>query len=455
MSESRKDRSAGVSISRRRGKRPADVTQTTKGNRRPPRRTGGSPGRVAAANALVRAEDGAHIEDILGRAKLDSRDRGHAWFLAFGLLRHRASVDACLRPHLRQPIGGLDPEVRAVLRLGAFEKVHGRAATHAVVNEWVEVVKSIGSPRASGLVNAVMRRVEKVALTEDEVLEHPAWILDRWRERYGAAATEAWAKNNNEQPVLNVIAKQDTDDLIGLLRRAGLTVAPVDLPFAQLDGVLRISGLQGAIPDMPGFDEGRFWVQDPAAVAVADLALPDAPQGRVLDACAAPGGKTFRLASLGASVTAVDVHGGRLQRIREGLGRLSLNATIRHHDWMDGPLPDAGGPFDAVLVDAPCSGLGTVRRHPEIRWRRQVIDLISLPTTQLAIARNASTHVRLGGRLVYAVCSPEPEEGPDVVRAFLEKETEFSLERELSTAPPTADEDAHYAAVLRRRDSTE
>ena len=412
-----------------------------------------SPARVAAAQALVKVDQGAHVEDELARlAPEDPRDRAHAWFLALGVLRHRASVDAALRPLLTRPLGGLDPEVRAALRMGAFEKLHGRAADHAVVHEAVEAVKAIGGARASGLVNAVLRKVKPVPLSDQEALEHPAWLIARWTERYGSEAAATWARSNNEPAPTSVVVHGDVDALAAQLDEAGVQTEAVSVDGRVLDGVLRLVGPEGPIPNLPGFEAGRFWVQDPAAVAVADLVL-DGVGGkgtRVLDACAASGGKTFRLLSRGAEVTAVDSVGARLQRIREGLQRLGLEATLRHHDWTEGPLPDAGGPFDAVLVDAPCTGLGTVRRHPEIRWRRQLVDVLGMPETQRAILEHAASHVAPGGRLVYAVCSPEPEEGSDVVAAFLEDHPEFSPERTLSTAPPEGDEDAHYAAVLRR-----
>lgn len=417
---------------------------------RKPTGRGPSPARLAAARALIQVEEGAHVEDVLARiAPEEPRDRAHAWFLALGVLRHRASVDAALRPLLSRPLGGMDAEVRAVLRLGTFEKLHGRAGDHAVINEAVEVVKTIMGARASGLVNAVLRRVRPVKLSADDALDHPAWLLARWRSRYGAEATEAWARANNEPAPLTLVALGDHQELADALTASDHAVGSVTLGGRALPGVLRLQAPEGPVTALPGFDEGRFWVQDPAAVAVADLAQAR-PGLRVLDACAAPGGKTFRLMSQGAEVTAVDHQGARLQRLRDGLTRLGLSPTIRHHDWTEGPLPDAGEPFDVVLVDAPCSGLGTVRRHPEIRWRRQLIDVLGMPTTQRQILEGAAHHVAPGGVLIYAVCSPEPEEGSDVVAAFMAAHPEFREERRLSTAPPTADEDAHFAAVLRR-----
>jgi 16S rRNA (cytosine967-C5)-methyltransferase len=178
---------------------------------------------------------------------------------------------------------------------------------------------------------------------------------------------------------------------------------------------------------------------------VADL-VDDVEGKRVLDACAAPGGKSFRLATRGAQVTSAD-RARRLELVRDGAKRLGLTVTTRAHDWSAGPLGDAE--YDAVLVDAPCTGLGTVRRHPEIRWRRTEPDLYAAAEGQLAVLEAASQHVRPGGTLVYAVCSPEPEEGEQVVEAFLSKHRRFSLDRRLSTAPPKHGEDAHFAARMK------
>ncbi|MFK7931847.1 MAG: RsmB/NOP family class I SAM-dependent RNA methyltransferase [Myxococcota bacterium] len=409
-----------------------------------------SAGRVAAARALVAVDSGSHVEDVLARsAPADPRDRAHAWFLAMGVLRHRGQVDAALRAHVSQPIGGLDAEVRAALRLGCFEKLFGRAGDHAAVNEAVEVVKALGSGRAKGLVNAVLRRVQAVEnLPPHDALNHPAWLMSRWVDRYGQEATHAWCQSNSEPAPLAVVDNGLDPQWIDAMRDAGLNPTAVELAGGPLRGVWRIDGSDGGVPELPGFHDGAFWVQDPSAVAVADLVGAKAGD-RVLDACAAPGGKTFRLLSSGAVVTAVDSQGNRLPRLREGLARLQRQATVRHHDWTQGELPDVD-PFDAVLVDAPCTGLGTVRRHPEIRWRRQISDILSMPLVQGPILQSASRHVRPGGVLVYAVCSPEPEEGSAIVTGFLAKNADFSLERELNFAPPKNHEDAHYAARLVR-----
>lgn len=405
-----------------------------------------SPGRLAAARALLAIEDGTHLEDALARlAPATGADRDLAWFLAFGVQRRRGHVDAALRPLLHQPLAALDPEVRAALRIGAFERLYARTAPHAAVHQAVEVVRKLGAGRAHGMVNAVLRRVKMPErLGEADALDHPAWLVARWRQRYGDAAARAWCEANAEPPPLFVVTRDPAGGGPVPEGASPASVAGVPLP-----GVYRLDAAGGTIPGLRGFAEGAWWVQDAASVAVADQ-VPAGEGARVLDACAAPGGKAFRLASRGARVLAVDRSADRLVSVTEGAARLGLPVEVRAHDWTEGPI-DGLGTFDAVLVDAPCSGLGTVRRHPEIRWRRQEPDLVGAAATQERILAAASAHVAPGGALVYAVCSPEPEEGPEVVERFLAAHDAFEQVGGLSTAPPADGEDAHFVAVMRRR----
>lgn len=409
-----------------------------------------NPGRVSAAKALIGVDAGRHVEDVLAETAPSGRDRALAWYLALGVLRRRAHVDAALAPHLRQPLASLDREVRAALRLGAFEKLYARTKSHAAVHQAVDVTRALGAARASGLVNAVLRRVRAPqGLSRADALDHPPWLVARWDDRYGADAVTAWCERNNEPAVLFVVAR-DAEALAQRWSAMGVDTdtAPVVVASTPLLGVLRVEGQVGSPTELPGFDEGAFWVQDAASVAVADLV--GAGKGtRVLDACAAPGGKAFRLTAAGAEVTAVDLSAERLALLRGSAERLGLNVAVRAHDWAQGPLPE--GAWDAVLVDAPCTALGLLRRHPDIRWRRTLLDVTRAPELQAAILANAASHVAPGGRLVYAVCSPEPEEGSRVVEQFIDQHRAFSLDATLSTAPPSGDEDAFWAARLVRR----
>lgn len=405
--------------------------------------SGANPARVGAARALVAVEEGTHLDDVLvDVAPSEGVDRDLCWFLAFGVVRRRGEVDAALRPLLSRPLGGLDPEVRATLRVGAFEVLFARTRAHAAVHQAVEVARALKVGRASGLVNAVLRKVRLPAdIARADGLNHPEWLVERWTERYGAAETDRWCAANNEPPPLFVVAA----DVEGGPPVPG-AVEPVGLAWA-VPGVWQVDRVGAAIPSLPGFAEGRWWVQDAAAVWMADL-VPVELGDTVLDTCAAPGGKALRLWARGAKVTATDRDPLRLDRMRESLERVGAELELRRHDWGERGLEER---FDAVLVDAPCTALGTVRRHPEIRWRRHPPDIQAAAVRQRRILHHAAGSVRVGGALVYSVCSPEPEEGPDVVRDFLADWPDFEQEEERSTYPPRIGEDAHYGARLRRK----
>lgn len=402
-----------------------------------------SPARVAAARAMVAVEAGAHLDEALeGVAPEGGVDRDLAWFLAFGAVRHRGIVDASLRPHLSRTLGSLDAEVRAVLRVGAFESLYARTKPHAVVHQGVEVARALKLGRASGLVNAVLRKVKMpTQMGVAEGLSHPAWLVDRWTRRYGEEAVAEWCAANNEPPPLFVVALDPSDP-----RPPIAGAVPAELDGKALPGVWRLDRVGAPIPSLPGFPEGRWWVQDAAAVSMADL-VPANAGDEVLDACAAPGGKSLRLASRGARVTATDRDPLRLDRMRHAVDRVGLDITMKVHDWEAASLEQA---FDAVLVDAPCTALGTVRRHPEIRWRRQPRDVTAVTEIQRRLLDRAAAAVRPGGTLVYSVCSPEPEEGSLVVSDFLAEHRAFEQEVERLTAPPESGEDAHYGVRLRR-----
>ncbi len=405
-----------------------------------PRRPRGSrnprlnPGRLAAGRALLAVERGAHAEDMLARlAPDDDADRRLAWHLVLGVLRRQGALD-----HVLAAVGGrslrkVDPPARVALRIGLFELASSRTATHAAVDQAVELCRRLGGRRATGFVNAVLRRAGQQPLPDDPWLELPDWLATAWR-----PTMKAWVQRLSSPPPLCGVWR-DPAAPVTVLESRPVTAGGVSVP-----GAFSLTDSSGAVDALPGFAEGAWWVMDPAAAAVADLCR--AGQGdRVLDACAAPGGKSLRLASLGAEVVATDLSPDRLARVDEAAARTGLAVQTRVHDWLEGPADELGR-FDVVLVDAPCTGLGTIRRHPEIRWRRQPTDPAAMALRQRRILANAATHVADGGRLVYAVCSPMPEEGEAVVATL----TGWTVVQAFATVPPAGDEDAFQGFVLQR-----
>ncbi len=396
------------------------------------RRTRLNPGRLAAGRALLAVERGAHAEDLLAElAPEQDSDRRLAWHLALGVLRRVGSLDAVLARVAGRPVHKIDPPARAALRLGLFELHHSRTADHAAVDQAVELCRTLGGGRATGFVNAVLRKAGKLPLPTDPWLEVPPWLRKRLEPTFSP-----W-----------VARFADAPPLCGVWRDApvaDLDTVPARAAGVEVPGAFQVVDTAGAVDALPGFAEGAWWVMDPAAVAVADL-VQAAPGQRVLDACAAPGGKSLRLASQGADVVAVDLEPHRLALVDQSAARTGLAVQTLAHDWLSGPAPDLGL-FDAVLVDAPCTGLGTLRRHPEIRWRRQPTDPAAMALRQRRILAAAAQHVAPGGRLVYAVCSPMPEEGQAVADSL----RGWTVQQRWATAPPLDEEDAFSAFVLQR-----
>ena len=409
-----------------------------------------NPGRRAAVRALLRVDRGERGDHALeAEAPPAGKDRGLAWHLLSGALQHRAELDHIISACSSRPLTRLDPTVLAILRIALFELRHGRAPDRAVVHQAAELTRMEASRHVVGFVNAVLRNRSRAGEIPPRVLlSHPEWLLARWEARYGTEQAADWARHNNQPPPLCIATAGDLAELDALLAQAGLEPEAAQAAGMDVPGMRRILGPVGQVGALPGAAEGRWWVQDAAAAAVADMVRCE-PGWRVLDACAAPGGKTFRLISQGAELLSVDRSATRLERTQQGLDRLGMAATLQQHDWLEGPL-ESVAPMDAVLVDAPCSGLGTLRRHPEIRWRREPEDLIQNAHRQYAILKRCSALVRPGGVLVYAVCSAEPEEGEGVAQRFLAQHSDFVQDAVFCSAPPSSGEDAFWAARLLR-----
>jgi 16S rRNA (cytosine967-C5)-methyltransferase len=395
-----------------------------------------NPGRIAAVRALVAVEEGAHAEDVLvDLAPPTGSDRGLAWHLTQGAFRRLGAIDAGLRPFLRRDLDTLDPIVRAILRMAMVDAHLSRTPHRAAVHQAVEVCRAVGHPRATGFVNAVLRRGVGQPLDDDPWLDLPPWLAKRW------AGHDEWVRRLRDPAPLCISSKGEVP--------AELNAVPASIGATAVPNAWVLPDAAGRIEDMPGFAEGSWWVMDTAAAAVADLVLQHTDDGgAVLDACAAPGGKCFRLCAAGRVVTGVDQSALRIGLLEDGLQRMGWTARTAMHKWGAGTLDDVGH-FDAVLVDAPCTGLGTVRRHPEIRWRRSPADAAAMGIRQTGILRAAAAHVGPSGVLIYAVCSPEPEEGPEVVARL----DGWKVVDTWASVPPVGDEDAHQAFVLRREDT--
>lgn len=399
-----------------------------------------APARVAAYEILLAVSAGrADLPTAIARSRAaldDDRDRALAAEIATGVQRWRAALDRVIETFAKRPIRRLDPEVIEILRLSAYQLLHlTRVPASAVVDDAVKLVKRAGKRSAAGFVNAVLRTVSRRrnALPVPErpgdpgdrdravdylavTLSHPAWLAARWYDRLGFEAAEAWMQFNNAAAPLTLRTnrlRMTPGELTNRLEECGVVV---DKGRFAPDALLVRDG--HPLRD-PGSDAGWFVVQDEASQLVALLAG-NSPRRRVLDTCAAPGGKTTAFAAVdpGALVVACDVRERRmalLQRTVEATG--AANVVLVQAD-LSQPLP-FGDAFECVIVDAPCSGLGTLRRDPDIRWRRHESDLAQLAAAQLTMLRHAAAAVAPGGRLVYATCSSEPEENEGVVAAFL------------------------------------
>jgi 16S rRNA (cytosine967-C5)-methyltransferase len=374
-----------------------------------------SPGSArAAALELLREvfERRRALDDALERSagfrQLAPRDRAFARLLTATTLRRAGELDAIIDRCLDRPLPERAGAIRQLLRLGVCQLLFLETPAHAAVDATVGVLDQRGGEAGfKGLVNAVLRRVdrERAALTaaSEPSINTPDWLWRRWVAVHGEETARRIAEAHRGEPPLDISVKSDIGEWA---ERLQATVLPT--------GSLRRLNA-GAIEDLPGFAEGAWWVQDAAAALPARL-LGDVRGQQVIDLCAAPGGKTAQLAATGARVIAVDRSPTRLKRLRENLARLKLNAEIVEADavaWR----PDA--PKDAVLIDAPCSATGTIRRNPDIAWLKRPEDIAKQADLQDRLLRAAIEIVRPGGTIVYCTCSLEPEEGVERIAALL------------------------------------
>lgn len=413
--------------------------------------TRASARRAAAVLVAEVLDHGRTLDDALATTKsfaaLEGRDRAFARAIASATLRRLGGIDAVLAQYLQKPLADSAALARAILRTGAAQLLVMGSPPHAVVSESVSVAQAArtAAPFAK-LVNAVLRRVSTdggaAFAAQPPGADLPDWLFARWRATYGDDAAAAIARALRAEPPLDITVKADPARWA-----ATLGGRVFDADTVRLD-----SG--GEIAALPGFADGAWWVQDAAAAAAVRL-LGDIAGLTVVDLCAAPGGKTMQLAHAGAHVTALDQSAQRLERVAENLQRTGLKATLVAADAREWRTEER---FDIVLLDAPCTATGTLRRHPDVAWLRRPTDIASLAALQSALLERAIDLAKPGGRILYVVCSLEPEEGPGVIDAALAQWPDriAATDAVLRTTPATrADEggmDGFYARVLTRLD---
>jgi 16S rRNA (cytosine967-C5)-methyltransferase len=424
--------------------------------------------RVLATDAYLNVV----LDAALSESRLkDPRDAALATELAYGATRRQLALDHALARFSDRKLETLEDRVLATLRVGAYQLFYTRVPARAAVGETVQALKEIGLSRAAGYVNAVLRKL--AALPEQPLPppgelahhlsvreSHPQWLVERWLRQLGRERTEAVLAANNQVPPVVVRAntcKVTRDALVEQLREAGVEARPTEVSPVGV-----VLPPVGRLEEVYGYAEGLWQVQDEAAQLVGVYAaIPES--ARVLDACAAPGGKACHLAE-SHEVVAADVHANKLHKVEAEAKRLGLTERLRTlaHDATQ-PFPESLGEVHAVLVDAPCSGLGTLRRHPELRYRRKEEDIGRLASLQRKILESCQEQVPPGGLLVYAVCTSEPQEGQDQVDMFLRSHPEWTAEPPvlpalklplsqayLRTLPGPEAWDGFFAARLRR-----
>ncbi len=345
-------------------------------------------------------------------AALPERDRALTRALAATVLRRLGTLRHLLGLFLARGAPADTPRVESALLLGAAQILLLDVPDHAAVDLAVRLVRTDRrAAHFAGLVNAVLRRItregaERLRDLDPTTLDTPPWLMARWTRAYGDETARAIAQANGHEGALDLTVKQNPEHWAGAL--SGRV-----LPTGTVRAIVH-----GPVSKLPGFAEGAWWVQDAAAALPARL-LGDVRGMRVADLCAAPGGKTAQLALAGAHVVAVERAEARIQRLRQNLARLALDAETVVADvaqWR-------AGPFDAVLLDAPCSSTGTIRRHPDIPWLKRDADVAELAATQRQLIAHAVELVRPGGLLVYCTCSLEPEESEAIVADLLARDT--------------------------------
>ena len=398
--------------------------------------------RLAAAKALAAVLNGkASLNSSLPTQldKVEDRDRGFTQDLAFGTARWQPRLSALAAKLLQKPFKAADADVEALLLVGLYQLLYTRVPAHAAIGETVGCAEKLKKPWAKALLNAVLRRAQRESeallaeLEHDPVVRtaHPRWLQKSLKAFWPEQWEGICAANNAHPPMILRVNRRhhSRDAYLQLLTNAGIAATPC---VYSIDGIVLEAAAD--VRSLPGFAEGWISVQDEAAQLAADL-LDLAPGQRVLDACCAPGGKTCHILEVQkdlAGVVAVDLEAKRLVRVRENLARLGLSAELIAADGRDTATWWDGKPFQRILLDAPCSATGVIRRHPDIKLTRQPDDIAALAVLQGELLDALWPTLEVGGILLYATCSTLPTENTEVIQAFLAR-TSGARELDLAT----------------------
>lgn len=366
--------------------------------------------RLAAAELLIETLENKRMLDealmgVESYHQLEGPDRGFARAMASAALRQLGRIDRGITPLLNRPLKEATPAVRALLRIGAAQSWVLCTPAHAAVGETVNTAKAMhGAKGAAGFLNAVLRKVANDRSRFDAVPPSktwPEWLGTAFEASVGSDGLRAIARAQMQEPLLHLTARSE-DGAALAAQTGGAQIGPATVSLST-----------GTVEAIAGYEAGDWWVQDLAAALPVSLLAPK-PDEHILDICAAPGGKTLQIAASGAKVTAIDRSKRRLQRVHENLARTNLDSSVEviaanAETWR----PDALA--DGVLLDAPCSALGTLRRHPEGAWIKDPGAIARFPDIQRRLLRAAADMVKPGGRVVYCVCTPLAREGTDVI----------------------------------------
>ncbi|RSL31328.1 16S rRNA (cytosine(967)-C(5))-methyltransferase RsmB [Salibacterium salarium] len=440
--------------------------------------------REEALRMLERIEkEGAYshllLNHVLNEGMISDKDESLLTELVYGTIKRKNTLDYYIDPFIKKGVDSLQSWVLQLLRMSVYQFVYlDRVPERAVIHEAVQIAKKKGHKGISGLVNGVLRSMQRNGLPSiDETLSfaerlalkasHPVWLIEDWIATYGEEKTEEMAYANLQPPVLSIRVNQTKTDKQNLKHRLE------DEGCIVIDGYVAEDALlvtAGNVVDTDAYEEGMCMIQDESSMLTARFLHP-MPGMNVLDACAAPGGKTTHAAELmdnKGTVKAFDLHQKKISLINEQVQRLGLSAIeTKAVDARSLTAELEPQSFDRVLVDAPCSGLGVVRRKPELKWQKDKADLKRLPFIQTDILNEAATMVKPGGRLVYSTCTVRKEENEEILDAFLEKNPSFTRDKdakmslpekvtdnlaegELTIFPQDFDSDGFFMAALKR-----